>query len=178
MWSFDKSRNNDLHYPNQLHFIIFVQFSGNIFIIFNLTKPIYHYLHIYVSNFLTKRTSIFNSGDLLCRTATHPRANINEAKEYFHRAIQNGRQIESHQKLAFIYKEENNFSKAIEMLEHSLQYKSWLKHLQSKINLCLLFYLFFFFAVIAKQDYTGKCGCSNWNRNIVFESKWYESSIR
>ncbi|KAG4066995.1 hypothetical protein HA402_007743 [Bradysia odoriphaga] len=60
-------------------------------------------------------------GDLLCRNATHPRANINEAKEYFHRAIQNGRQIESHQKLALIYKEENNFAKAIEILEHSLQ---------------------------------------------------------
>lgn len=62
------------------------------------------------------------AGDLLCRNATQPRANINEAKEYFHRAIQNGRQIESHQKLALIYKEENNFPKAIEMLEHSLQY--------------------------------------------------------
>ncbi|XP_037046568.1 Bardet-Biedl syndrome 4 protein homolog [Bradysia coprophila] len=60
-------------------------------------------------------------GDLLCRNATHPRSNINEAKEYFHRAIQNGRQIESHQKLALIYKEENNFAKAIEILEHSLQ---------------------------------------------------------
>ncbi|KAJ6644549.1 Bardet-Biedl syndrome 4 protein like, partial [Pseudolycoriella hygida] len=63
----------------------------------------------------------FYIGDLLCRNATHPRDNINEAKEYFHRAIQNGRQIESHQKLALIYKEENNFSKAIEMLELSLQ---------------------------------------------------------
>lgn len=71
-----------------------------------------------------KKSSILITGDLLCRNATHPRANINEAKEYFHRAIQNGRQIESHQKLALIYKEENNFSKAIEMLEHSLQYKS------------------------------------------------------
>ncbi len=71
------------------------------------------------------------SGDLLCRNATHPRANINEAKEYFHRAIQNGRQIESHQKLALIYKEENNFAKAIEILEHSLQYINidWSTHL-------------------------------------------------
>lgn len=73
-----------------------------------------------------KKTSILISGDLLCRNATHPRANITEAKEYFHRAIQSGRQIESHRKLALIYKEENNFSKAIEMLEQSLQYKSLL----------------------------------------------------
>lgn len=45
---------------------------------------------------------------------------VEEAKEYFHRAIHNGKQLESYHKLAEIYKASNNFPKAIEMLESTL----------------------------------------------------------
>lgn len=45
---------------------------------------------------------------------------VEEAKEYFHRAIHTGKQLESYQKLADIYKHGNNFPKAIEMLESTL----------------------------------------------------------
>lgn len=44
-----------------------------------------------------------------------------EVKEYFHRAIRDGKQIESYNRLAEIYKAENNLPKAIEMLENTLQ---------------------------------------------------------
>lgn len=47
--------------------------------------------------------------------------NADEAKEYFHRAVRNGKQIESYSKLAEIYIAENNLPKAIEMLESSMQ---------------------------------------------------------
>lgn len=46
---------------------------------------------------------------------------MDEAKEYFHRAIRHGKQVESLNKLAEIYKAENNLPKAIEMLESTLQ---------------------------------------------------------
>lgn len=47
---------------------------------------------------------------------------MDEAKEYFHRAIRHGKQAESLNKLAEIYKTENNLPKAIEMLENTLQW--------------------------------------------------------
>lgn len=51
---------------------------------------------------------------------------MDEAKEYFHRAIRHGKQVESMNKLAEIYKAENNLPKAIEMLESTLQWvKVW-----------------------------------------------------
>lgn len=46
--------------------------------------------------------------------------NLAAAKEYFQRAIQNGKSIESYEKLALIYKEESNYPNAIEMLESTL----------------------------------------------------------
>lgn len=59
------------------------------------------------------------SGLLYYRNIDNP-SSIEEAKEYFHRAIQNGKQLESYHKLAEIYKTGNNFPKAIEMLESTL----------------------------------------------------------
>lgn len=44
-----------------------------------------------------------------------------EVKEYFHRAIGDGKQIGSYNRLAEIYKSENNLPKAIEMLENTTQ---------------------------------------------------------
>lgn len=63
-----------------------------------------------------------DSGELLYRNygKSRPKA-IDEAKEYFQRAIQNGKQFESYNELAQIYKAENNLPKAIEMLENTLQ---------------------------------------------------------
>jgi Bardet-Biedl syndrome 4 protein len=49
------------------------------------------------------------------------RAKINEAKEYFKRAITNGKQIQSYKKLAAIYRKDKDYPKAIELLESSLQ---------------------------------------------------------
>ena len=46
---------------------------------------------------------------------------MNEAKEYFTRAARAGYQLECFYRLADIYKTEENFPKAIEMLESSLQ---------------------------------------------------------
>lgn len=61
-------------------------------------------------------------GELLYRNYKKVRPNaVDEAKEYFQRAIQNGKQIESYSELAHIYKAENNLTKAIEMLENTLQ---------------------------------------------------------
>lgn len=61
-------------------------------------------------------------GELLYRNCDKTDAAvIDEAKEYFHRAIRNGKQLESYYKLAEIYKAENNLPKAIEMLENTLQ---------------------------------------------------------
>lgn len=61
----------------------------------------------------------FGVGLLYYRNTENPTA-IEEAKEYFHRAIHNGKQLESYHKLAEIYKSSNNFPKAIEMLESTL----------------------------------------------------------
>lgn len=61
-------------------------------------------------------------GELLYRNYSKLRPNaMDEAKEYFHRAIRHGKQMESLNKLAEIYKAENNLPKAIEMLESTLQ---------------------------------------------------------
>lgn len=44
-----------------------------------------------------------------------------EIKEYFHRAVRDGKQLESYAILAEIYKTENNLQKSIEMLENITQ---------------------------------------------------------
>lgn len=44
-----------------------------------------------------------------------------EVKEYFHRAVRDGKHIQSYNLLAEIYKAENNLPKAIEMLENTTQ---------------------------------------------------------
>lgn len=46
-----------------------------------------------------------------------------EVKDYFHRAVRDGKQLESYNILAEIYKNENNLPKAIEMLENITQYE-------------------------------------------------------
>lgn len=46
---------------------------------------------------------------------------INDAKEYFKRAILNGKHKESYLKLAEIYAKEKDYMKAIEMYESCLQ---------------------------------------------------------
>lgn len=77
------------------------------------------------------------SGDLLYRNATtHQQQQqqqqghmgavsslsaINDAKEYFKRAILNGKHKESYLKLAEIYAKERDYMKAIEMYENCLQ---------------------------------------------------------
>lgn len=70
------------------------------------------------------------SGELLYRNygQIRPKA-IDEAKEYFHRAIRDGKQMESYRQLAHIYKAERNLPKAIEMLENTLLYWSALFNL-------------------------------------------------
>lgn len=49
------------------------------------------------------------------------RAKINEAKEYYKRAIMNGKQIPSYKKLSLLYRKDKDYPKAIELLESSLQ---------------------------------------------------------
>lgn len=44
-----------------------------------------------------------------------------EVKDYFHRASCDSRQLDSFNRLAEIYKAENNLPKAIEMLENTTQ---------------------------------------------------------
>lgn len=44
-----------------------------------------------------------------------------EVKEYFNRAVANGKHLESYNILAEIYKAENNLPMAIEMLENTTQ---------------------------------------------------------
>lgn len=63
----------------------------------------------------------YNIGELIYRNAGRPKMGIKEAKEYFLKAIQHGKQdIESYRKLAGIYIKENEFQKAIDMLESCL----------------------------------------------------------
>ncbi|XP_055837084.1 Bardet-Biedl syndrome 4 protein homolog [Episyrphus balteatus] len=66
-------------------------------------------------------------GELLYRKATNNKQlntssseDENEAKIYFQRAVQNGKKLESYQRLAEIYRKEKDYSKAIEILEMSL----------------------------------------------------------
>lgn len=59
-------------------------------------------------------------GELLCMNLDS-KANISEAKEYFKRAIMDGKQIQSYKKLATLYRKEKDYPKAIELLESSLQ---------------------------------------------------------
>lgn len=64
----------------------------------------------------------FYIGELLYRyfSKTRPAA-IDESKEYFHRAIRQGKQIEGFSALGEIYRMENNLTKSIEMLESTMQ---------------------------------------------------------
>lgn len=60
-------------------------------------------------------------GELIYRNAGRPKFSIKEAKEYFQKAIQHGKQdVESYRKMAGIYLKENDYQKAIEMLESCL----------------------------------------------------------
>lgn len=62
------------------------------------------------------------SGDLLYRKCNRMQVTVtDEVKEYFHRAVRDGKQLESYNILAEIYKTENNLPKAIEMLENITQ---------------------------------------------------------
>lgn len=61
-------------------------------------------------------------GDLLYRKCNRLQVAVSdEVKEYFNRAVQDGKQLESYTLLAEIYKSENNLPKAIEMLENITQ---------------------------------------------------------
>lgn len=61
-------------------------------------------------------------GDLLYRKCNRMQVAVSdEVKEYFIRAVRDGKQIESYALLAEIYKAENNLPKAIEMLENVTQ---------------------------------------------------------
>lgn len=61
-------------------------------------------------------------GDLLYRKCNRLQVAVSdEVKEYFNRAIRDGKQLESYTLLAEIYKSENNLPKAIEMLENITQ---------------------------------------------------------
>ncbi|XP_031616366.1 Bardet-Biedl syndrome 4 protein homolog [Contarinia nasturtii] len=61
-------------------------------------------------------------GDLLYRKCNRMQVAVSdEVKEYFHRAVRDGKQLESYALLAEIYKAENNVPKAIEMLENVRQ---------------------------------------------------------
>lgn len=64
---------------------------------------------------------LYNIGELIYKNAGRPKFGLKEAKEYFQKAIQHGKQdIESYRKLAGIYIKENEFQKAIDMLESCL----------------------------------------------------------
>lgn len=52
---------------------------------------------------------------------SNPKTSLAESKEYYKRAIMNGKQISSYQKLSEIYRKEKDYPKAIELLESSLQ---------------------------------------------------------
>ncbi|XP_055318142.1 Bardet-Biedl syndrome 4 protein homolog [Sitodiplosis mosellana] len=61
-------------------------------------------------------------GDLLYRKCNRMQVAVSdEVKEYFTRAVRDGKQLESYTLLAEIYKAENNLPKAIEMLENITQ---------------------------------------------------------
>lgn len=61
-------------------------------------------------------------GDLLYRKCNRLQVAVSdEVKEYFVRAVRDGKQLESYTLLAEIYKAENNLPKAIEMLENITQ---------------------------------------------------------
>lgn len=59
-------------------------------------------------------------GDLLQKNVGKPSMGLAQAKEYFHKSVSNGKQIESYRRLAEIYSKEHNYPKAIEMLESCL----------------------------------------------------------
>lgn len=59
-------------------------------------------------------------GDLLQKNVGKPSMGLTQAKEYFHKSVSNGKQIESYRRLAEIYSKEHNYPKAIEMLESCL----------------------------------------------------------
>lgn len=62
------------------------------------------------------------TGDLLYRKCNRMQVAVNdEVKEYFHRAVRDGKHLDSYNLLADIYKAENNLPKAIEMLENTTQ---------------------------------------------------------
>lgn len=89
---------------------------------FAITSVRYSFIKSYFRLQRTKTSPTFIVGELLYRNHNRLRPNaIDEAKEYFHRAIRHGKQAESLNKLAEIYKTENNLPKAIEMLESTLQ---------------------------------------------------------
>lgn len=68
-------------------------------------------------------------GDLLYRKCIRLQVAVtDEVKEYFHRAVRDGKQLESYTLLAEIYKAENNLPRAIEMLENVTQYTSLFYH--------------------------------------------------
>lgn len=63
----------------------------------------------------------YNIGELLNKNAGRPKMGAKEAKEYFQKAIQHGKQdVESYRKLAAIYLREKEYQKAIDMLESAL----------------------------------------------------------
>lgn len=73
---------------------------------------------------LLKRTdceSHYYIAKLLTKNVSHGQLKRYDAKEYFVRAIQSGRHLESMQELSEIYVREGDLRKSIELLEGSLQ---------------------------------------------------------
>lgn len=63
-----------------------------------------------------------STGELLYRKCKRLQVNVSdEIKDYFHRAVRDGKQLQCYSILAEIYKAENNLPKAIEMLENTTQ---------------------------------------------------------
>lgn len=61
-------------------------------------------------------------GDLLHKKCIKKQVPVtDEVKDYFHRATSDSKHIDSFNRLAEIYKAENNFPKAIEVLESTAQ---------------------------------------------------------
>lgn len=58
---------------------------------------------------------------LLTKNVSHGQVKRQDAKEYFMRAIQGGRHLDSMHELAEIYVREGDLGKAVEQLENSLQ---------------------------------------------------------
>ncbi|XP_055920603.1 Bardet-Biedl syndrome 4 protein homolog [Eupeodes corollae] len=80
---------------------------------------IFHYIGELLHRKATKNSNNNNQSN---GNSTEEDSNENEeAKTYFQRAVQNGKKLESYQRLAEIYRKEKDYLKAIEILEMSLQ---------------------------------------------------------